>query len=101
MVLRLSQLFGKDIYTESGDYRGKVFDLVINLEKGIVETITLEPLRARSKIEAKKIILEKSIPYTRVKAVKDIVVIGPERKEAKPKEEEKQKYSFRHYHRKF
>ena len=55
--------------------KGKVFDLVINLEKGRVETITTEPLKEKSKAEAKKIISEKSIPYKNVTAVDDIFLI--------------------------
>ncbi|VVC00189.1 PRC-barrel domain protein [uncultured archaeon] len=76
MTVRISKLFGMDIYTADGDYKGKVFDLVINLEKGKIETVTTEPLKARSKIEAKKIISEKSIPYNRVRAAKDILIVG-------------------------
>jgi len=76
MTTRISKLFGMDIYTTEGDYKGKVFDLVINLEKGRIETITTEPLKARTKQEAKKIITEKSVPYNRVRAAKDIIVVG-------------------------
>jgi sporulation protein YlmC with PRC-barrel domain len=65
-----------DIYTTDAEYRGKVFDLVINLEKGRIETITTEPLRAKTKLEAKKIITEKSIPYRNVRAAKDILLVG-------------------------
>ena len=49
MTVRISKLFGMDIYTTDSEYKGKVFDLVINLEKGKIETITTEPLKARSK----------------------------------------------------
>src|SRR3989338_5460792 len=77
MTLRLSKLFGMDIYTADAEYKGKVFDLVINLEKGRIETITTEPLRVKSKLEAKKIISEKSIPYRSVRAVKDIILTSP------------------------
>ena len=76
MTTRLSKLFGMDIYTTDGEYKGKVFDLVINLEKGKIETITTEALKARTKQEAKKIISEKSVPYNRVRAAKDILVVG-------------------------
>ncbi len=77
-----------DIYTSTGEYKGKVFDLVINLEKGRIETITTEALRARTKQEAKKIISEKSIPYNRVTAAKDILVVGPiARAEEEPQEQ--------------
>ena len=76
MTIRLSKLFGMDIYTSEAEYKGKVFDVIINLEKGRLETITTEALKARSKQEAKKIISEKSIPYKNVKAAKDIVIVG-------------------------
>ncbi len=76
MTVRLSELFGMDIYTVDSVRKGKVFDLVINLEKGRIETITTEPLKARSKAEAKKIISEKSIPYSRVISAKDILLIS-------------------------
>ena len=76
MTMRLSKLFGMDIYTTNAEYKGKVYDLVINLEKGKLETITTEVLKARTKQEAKKIISEKSVPYKSVKAVQDIVIVG-------------------------
>ena len=76
MSTRLSKLFGMDIYTTNAQYKGKVYDLIINLEKGRIETITTEPLKARSKSEAKKIITEKSIPYKNVKSAKDIVIVS-------------------------
>ena len=76
MTMRLSELFGKEIYAVDGERKGKVFDLVINLEKGRIETITTEPLRARSKAEAKKIITEKSIPYSKVISAKDIILVS-------------------------
>ncbi len=76
MTLRVSKLFGMDIYSTNAEHKGKVYDLVINLEKGRLETITTEVLKARTKAEAKKIIMEKSIPYKNVKAVHDIVLIS-------------------------
>ena len=75
MSMRMSELFGKDIYDGFGARRGKVYDLIINVEKGTIESITLEPLKARTKAEAKKIISEKSIPYKKVISVKEIVLI--------------------------
>ena len=77
MTTRISKLFGMDIYSDNAEYKGKVYDLIINLEKGRIETITLEPLKVKSKAEAKKIISEKSIPYRAVKSVRDIIVISP------------------------
>ncbi|MFH1240671.1 MAG: PRC-barrel domain-containing protein [Candidatus Diapherotrites archaeon] len=76
MTLRVSKLFGMEIYSTSAEHKGKIYDLVINLEKGRLETITTEVLKARTKQEAKKIIMEKSIPYRNVKAVQDIVLVS-------------------------
>ncbi len=90
MTVRLSKLFGMDIYTTDAEYKGKVFDLVVNLEKGKLETITTEPLKVRSKQEAKKIISEKSIAYKNVKAAKDIIIVG---KGAAPEEEVEEKHA--------
>lgn len=84
MTIRLSKLFGMDIYTGNAEYKGKVFDVIINLEKGRLETITTEALKARSKQEAKKIISEKSIPYKNVKAAKDIIIVGTKAAAAEP-----------------
>lgn len=76
-MLRLSELFGRDIFTQSGDYKGKVYDIVVNLETGVLETITTTPLKVKTKLEAKKIMSEKSIPYRSVIAVKDIIIVNP------------------------
>ncbi|MFH1588633.1 MAG: PRC-barrel domain-containing protein [Candidatus Diapherotrites archaeon] len=76
MTFKISKLFGMDIYDGNGQYKGKVFDLVINLEKGRIETITTEPLKAKTKQDAKRIITEKSIPYKNVKSAKDIVIVS-------------------------
>ena len=95
MTIRLSKLFGMDIYTTDAQYKGKVFDLVINLEKGRLETITTEALKARSKAEAKKIISEKSIPYKNVKSAKDILIVTTGK--AASQEEEKPAPRARRY----
>src|SRR3989338_3890222 len=89
MATRISKLFGMDIYSSEGEHNGKIFDLVINLEKGRIETITTEPLKPRTKQEAKKILSEKSVPYRYVVSAKDIVVINPaKRAEIEEAEEE-------------
>jgi sporulation protein YlmC with PRC-barrel domain len=76
MAIRISKLFGMDIYETNATYRGKVFDLVVNLEQGVIETITTQPLKVNSKQEAKKIITEHSIPYKKVISADDIILIN-------------------------
>lgn len=76
MSVRLSKLFGMDVYDFEAGYKGKVYDIIINLEKGKLETITTEPLKVKTKSDAKKILSEKSIPYRNVKSVKDIIIVS-------------------------
>ncbi len=95
MTMRLSKLFGMDIYTAEAGYRGKVFDVIINLEKGRLETITTEALKARSKQEAKKIISEKSIPYKNVRSAKDIIIVGSKASAPEPEEKKMPHYRYR------
>jgi len=76
MSIRLSKLFGMDIYDSEAGYKGKVYDIIINLEKGKLETITTEPLKVKTKSDAKKILTEKSIPYKTVKSAKDILIVS-------------------------
>jgi sporulation protein YlmC with PRC-barrel domain len=76
MSVKLSKLFGMDIYDAQAGYRGKVYDIIINLEKGKLETITTEPLKVKTKSDAKKILSEKSIPYKNVQSANDIILIS-------------------------
>ena len=76
MSLRLSKLFGMDIYDVDAGYKGKVYDIIINLEKGKLETITTEPLKVKTKSDAKKILSEKSISYKNVQSARDILIIS-------------------------
>ncbi len=85
-MLRLSELFGRDIFTQDGTYKGKIYDIVVNLETGTMETITTAPLKVRTKQEAKKIIAEKSIPYKSVIAVKDIIIVNPKGRASESRE---------------
>jgi sporulation protein YlmC with PRC-barrel domain len=99
MSLRLSKLFGMDIYDISAGYKGKVYDLIINLEKGKIETITTEPLKVKNKSDAKKILSEKSIPYRNVKSAKDIILVsgtGAGRPVEEPVEESRSHTRYRY-----
>lgn len=93
-MLRLSELFGRDIFTQTGEYKGKVYDIVVNLETGRMETITTAPLKVKTKQEAKKIISDKSIPYKNIIAVKDIIIVDSKRRiDHKPEKASKSKIS--------
>ncbi len=76
MAIELSRMFGMDIYTTEGEYVGKAYDFIVDLEEGRLYKITLEPFRLTSKSDLKEIIKKKSISYDRVVAVKDIILIS-------------------------
>jgi len=75
MTMRLSRLYGMDIYSDAGKYLGRVIDLILDLEKGEVVRITMQPLMAVSREEARRILREASVLYKNVKSVEDVVVV--------------------------
>jgi len=76
MTIKISQLMGMDVYTDNATYVGKVYDVIIDLQEGRVVRLTLEPIRATSKEEAKRIFREKTILYKSVKAVEKIIIVS-------------------------
>jgi sporulation protein YlmC with PRC-barrel domain len=76
MSYRMSRLYGMDIYSDGGKYLGRVHDLIIDLEKGEIMRITLEPLQSVTREDAKRILREKSILYKNVKSVEDVIMVS-------------------------
>jgi len=94
MTLRLSKLYGMDIYTDGADYLGKVNDVILNLERGEVVRLTTETLKAATREEASKVLRDKSVLYRNVRSAKDILIVsrhGIAAPEAVDLEEEKPK----------
>lgn len=78
MSLRLSKLYGMDIFTDGGRFLGRVQDLVVDLESGEVVRISLDALQGVSKDEAKRILRERAVMYKSVKSVGDVIVVSKE-----------------------
>ncbi len=76
MTVKVSQLLGMDVYTDNAQFVGKVFDAIIDLQTGEVSRLTLEPIKAISKDDAKRIFREKTVLYKSVKAVERIIIVG-------------------------
>ena len=55
MSVKLSQLIGMDIYTDTALFVGKVYDVILDLQKGEVVRLTMEPIKVASKEEAKRV----------------------------------------------
>ena len=76
MSIRLSKMYGMDIFSGEAGYIGRVNDMIINIEAGEVVRLTTVPLRDIMQSDAKNILQKNSVLFKRVKSVKDIVLIG-------------------------
>ncbi|VVB67270.1 PRC-barrel domain protein [Candidatus Norongarragalina meridionalis] len=102
MAIKVSQLMGMDVYTDNATFVGKVYDVILDLQKGEVVRLTLEPISASSKDDAKRVFREKTIMFKSVKAVERIIIISsapiaeePEEEEA-PAPQKPMPYSYRY-----
>jgi sporulation protein YlmC with PRC-barrel domain len=75
MTMKASKIYGMDIYTDGGKFLGRVQDILIDLEQGKIVRVVMEPLSSVSKDEAKRILKEKSVLYSSVKSVEDVMVV--------------------------
>ncbi len=83
--MELSRMFGMDIYSTDAEYIGKAYEFIIDLEEGRIVKITLEPLKVKDKSAIRQILKKKSVPYEKVVAVKDIILIDQKKKREEPK----------------
>jgi sporulation protein YlmC with PRC-barrel domain len=74
MSVRLSKMYGMEIFTDSGKYVGSAQDFIIDLESGEISRFLLEPLSS-SKERTKEVLKEKSVLYKNVKSVEDVIVV--------------------------
>ena len=79
MSIKISELYGTEIYTTKAKHLGKVEDIILNLQKGEIMRLTLAPLKSGflSKTKVEEILKENSIGYQDVETVGDIVLVKP------------------------
>jgi len=79
MSVKISELYGTEIYTTKAKHLGKVEDIILNLQKGEIMRLTLSPLKSGllSKAKVEEILKDNSIGYTDVETVGDIVLVKP------------------------
>ncbi len=75
MSTKLSRLYGMDIFSDAGKFIGNAQDFIVDFETGEVSRVLLEPLPG-GKEDAKKSLREKSILYSNVKSVEDVIVVS-------------------------
>ncbi|MFH1095192.1 MAG: PRC-barrel domain-containing protein [Candidatus Micrarchaeota archaeon] len=76
MTMKVSKIYGMDIYSDGGKFLGRAQDVLIDLEQGKIVRLVMEPLSNVSKEEAKRVLREKSVLYSSVKSVEDVILVG-------------------------
>jgi sporulation protein YlmC with PRC-barrel domain len=74
MTVKLSKMYGMEIFTDGGKYVGSAQDFIVDLESGEISRLLLEPLSS-SKEKTKEVLKEKSVIYKNVKSVEDVIVV--------------------------
>ena len=79
MTIKLSQIYGREIYTADAKKVGRVEDVILDLEGNRIWQLTLDPLKSSvlSRMPPEDL-LKRSIPYERVKGVSDIILVEAE-----------------------
>ena len=75
MTKRLSEIYGTEVFTDSGKYLGTAQEFLLDVEKGSVSRILLDRVPS-SKEQLKQILKEKSVKYENVKSVEDVIVVN-------------------------
>ena len=90
MLARVSEIFGKEVYTINGKRIGKVLTLTLNVETKRIAEVYIYSLDSKAvkkyNLEGRRGII---IPYRGVRAIDDIVIIN----EIKPLEIEREEES--------
>lgn len=74
MTMKLSRIYGMDIFTDSGKFLGNAQEFIVDVEAGEVVRVLIEQLPS-SKDEARKALKEKSVLYKNVKSIEDVMVV--------------------------
>ena len=77
--IRLSELYGKEIITNSGRKLGQVEDLILNLEERKISSLLL--INADELIRSERtayLLAKNSVKYERVRNVDQTVIVGEE-----------------------
>lgn len=79
---KLSDLPGLDVYTDNAKFLGKINDMIVDLQKGEIARITLQPIESLMGTSPQWI-KDNTVAYRNIVSVGDIVVVS-----SKPREEE-------------
>jgi sporulation protein YlmC with PRC-barrel domain len=74
-LMKISEIYRMDIYSDGGQYLGEVQDVIVDLERGEVSRLLMIPWKS-AKGDAKSVLKQKSILYKNVKNVGDVVLVS-------------------------
>ncbi len=77
-MFRLSNIYGRRIYSRNSDFLGTAKDVLIDPSEGRIKFLLKEEahsILSREKSEARKFIKDNFIPFERVEAVGDIIIV--------------------------
>lgn len=81
MVIMLSELYGKDIISNTGKRMGKVEDMILDFEDGKVSALLLMKVDNIIRSEKTSMQLKKnSVSYSRVRNVSETVIVSESEK---------------------
>ncbi|MEM3503822.1 MAG: PRC-barrel domain-containing protein [Nitrososphaeria archaeon] len=86
--MNISKIYNMDVYTDGGQYLGKIKDAIVDLEKGEISRLLMEEWQKSSKEEVKKVLQQKSVLFKNIKNVGDVVLVSvnPQSKQETPEE---------------
>jgi sporulation protein YlmC with PRC-barrel domain len=73
--VRVTEIYNLDIYGDNGQYLGEVRDAIIDLEKGEVSRLLMEEWRNSDRVEAKRLLQNKSILFKNIRNIGDVVLV--------------------------
>ena len=73
--MRISEIYGMDVYADNGQYLGEVRDAIIDLEKGEVGRILMEEWKNIDRAETRKMLQNKSVLFKNVRNIGDVVLV--------------------------
>lgn len=77
MALLLSDLYGKEIITTTGKKLGKVEDLILDFEEGVVHSLLLTKIdNIIRSTKTPDMIAKNSVNYSRVKSVSETIIVS-------------------------
>jgi len=80
----VSDLYGKQIITTSGNRLGIVEDVIIDFENGAISRLLLTKYEMLAKAENTRDMMRRySVNFARVKSISESIVVGTENKQSK------------------